>query len=138
MVDGLPRINPLATGGWIQNSSLNIDYTLFHNGLFLRTEEETIRAVARTYPFPEESVLQSLTTSLHNARPSLVIPTSSPLVAAGAVTQTLQTLSEALLIQAIVAPEDNFDRVWESGIANFMASGGQAVLDERLEKYVEP
>jgi len=40
-----------------------------------------------------------------------------------------------LLARAIVAPPDQFDRVWDEGFADYLRSGGQAIINERLQKY---
>ena len=138
MVDGLPRINPTAGDGWIQNSSFNIDLTPLHNGIFLRTEEETIRALAMGYPFPEEMILRAYNIAMYNARPGPVIATERPLVAAGPLTMNLHTQAQALLIHAIMTTEDNFDNVWNAGITNWMNSGARVIIEERAANFVSP
>ena len=138
MVDGLPRINPTAPDGWIQNSSLNIDLTPLHNGLFLQTEEDTVRALTLIYPHPAEEIMRAYHIAMLNASPGPVIATERPLVAAGPVAITLQAQAQALLIHAIMAPEENFDAVWETGITNWMNSGGRAVLEERRVNFISP
>jgi putative aldouronate transport system substrate-binding protein len=138
MVDGIPKINPSAEGGWIQNSAQNIDYTPIMNGLFLKTQEESIRALAAGYPWPAEMVMAAYNTAMTNARPAPVIIPSSPLKVAGPLNQTLQDKAKAFYIQSIIAPSADFDRVWDSSIADWMNSGGEAVRTERAEKYVAP
>jgi putative aldouronate transport system substrate-binding protein len=138
LVDGVPKLNPSAPDGWIQNSAQNIDYTPIMNGLFLRTEEESIRALATAYPWPAEMVMEAYNVSIHNARPGPVIITSEPLREAGPVNQTLIDKSETFVVQSIIAPATNFNRVWDNGIADWLASGAEAVRKERAEKYVAP
>ena len=138
MIDGVPRLIPAAPDGWIQNSGQNIDYTPIMNGLFLETEEESIKALATAYPWPPEMVMAAYNTAMHNAKPGPVIITSSPLVVAGPFDRTLIDKSEAFVIQAITAPAANFDRIWDDSIADWLASGAEAVRKERAEKYVAP
>jgi len=138
IVDGIPKINPAAGDGWIQNSSQNIDYTPIMNGLFLETEEESIRALAAVYPWPAEMVMAAYNTAMNNARPNPVIITSSPLVVAGPLERTLIDKSEAFLIQSITAPAANFDRVWDTGVADWLLSGADKIRAERQEKFVAP
>jgi putative aldouronate transport system substrate-binding protein len=138
IIDGVPKINPAAGGGWIQNSAQNIDYTPIMNGLFLRTEEESVRALAGAYPWPPEMVMSAYNIAMNNARPGPVIATSSPLVVAGQYNQTLIDKSEAFVIQAITASGSDFDSRWEAGIADWLASGAKAIREERLAKYVAP
>ena len=138
MVDGVPKLNPSAGEGWIQNSSQNLDYTPMMNGLFLETEEESIKAIAAGYPWPPEMVMEAYNVAMTNARPGPVIATSSPLTVAGPLNQTLVDKSNTFVVQSIVAPSANFDREWEKGIADWLASGAEAVRQERAEKFVEP
>ncbi|MDR0457046.1 MAG: extracellular solute-binding protein [Treponema sp.] len=138
MVDGIPKLNPLAGEGWIQNSGQNIDYTPIMNGLFLQTEEESIRAIASAYPWTADMVMAAYHVAMNNARPGPVIVPSSPLKAAGPLNQTLQDKSKAFVIQAIIAPAADFNRVWDTSITDWLSSGAEAVRQERLEKYVAP
>ena len=138
IVNGVPKLNPQASDGWIQNSALNIDYTPIMNGLFLETEEESVRAIASAYPWPVEMIMNAYNTALNNAQPGPVIIPSSPLTAAGPLNQTLQDKSKAFVIQSIIAPAADFDRVWDSNIADWLLSGAEVVRQERAEKYVAP
>jgi len=138
IVDGVPKLNPQASDGWIQNSALNIDYTPIMNGLFLETEEESIKAIAAAYPWPAEMIMNAYNTAMRNASPGPVIIPSSPLTTAGPLNQTLQDKSKVFVIQAITAPAANFDRVWDTGVNDWMVSGAETIRLERMEKYVAP
>jgi putative aldouronate transport system substrate-binding protein len=138
LVDGIPKLNPMAGDGWIQNSAQNIDYTPIMNGLFLKTEEESIRALASAYPWPPDMIMSAYNVAMTNARPSPVIVPSSPLTTAGPLNQTLQDKSRAFVVQAIVASAANFDRVWDENITDWLASGAEVIRRERAEKYVAP
>jgi len=135
MVDGVPKINPSAPDGWIQNSPQNIDYTPIMNGLFLETEEASIRALAAGYPWPADKVMAAYNISIKNARPDPVINTAQPLRAAGPLNQTLVDKSNNFLVQSIIAPAANFDREWDRGIADWLASGADLVRQERATNY---
>ena len=39
--------------------------------------------------------------------------------------------------QAVVASVEDFDSVWDAGMADYMSSGGQAIQDERAEKWAQ-
>jgi putative aldouronate transport system substrate-binding protein len=138
LIDGVPKIDPSAPDGWIQNSAQNIDYTPIMNGLFLETEEESIRALAAGYPWPSEVVMTAYNVAMANAKPGPVIVTASPLLVAGPLNQTLVDKSNTFVVQAIIASEANFDREWDIGIADWLASGAKLVRQEREEKYIEP
>ncbi|MCL2600992.1 MAG: hypothetical protein FWD88_07410, partial [Treponema sp.] len=138
MADGLPRVNPTAGDGWIQNSAWNIDLTPLQNGIFLRTQEETVRAMALGYPFPEADIIAAHTAAMVNARPDPVISTAQPLIAAGPRSPELQTQAEILLINAVRAAPNDFDNVWNTGITNWLNAGARAIVEERAANFVSP
>jgi putative aldouronate transport system substrate-binding protein len=136
--NGVPKVNPMAGGGWIQNSPLNIDYTIPINGLNLGSEAQNIKAIAAGYPWPPELVTAAYNISMTNARPSIVVSPSSPLTIAGPLEQTLISKGTVIYTQSITAPRANFDRVYDAGIADWLISGAQSIIDERRAKYVAP
>ncbi|MCL2211696.1 MAG: extracellular solute-binding protein [Treponema sp.] len=138
LIDGIPRLIPNATDGWIQNSSMNIDYTPIMNGLFLATHEESIRALANAYPWPAERILDAYNMAMENARPNPVIITSTPLEAAGPVAPTLVTKSDEFMNNSIRASAATFDRVWDTAITDWLNTGARAIIEEREAKYIAP
>jgi len=139
VVDGLPRVNPLAGDGWIQNSSWNIDLTPLHNGIFLENPEDTVRIVAMGYyPHSVTDVMAAHYTAMINARPEPVIITERPLVAAGPLAPALQTQAEIILIRAIRAPPGNFDAIWNEGINEWLNAGARSIIEERAANFVSP
>ncbi len=42
-----------------------------------------------------------------------------------------------MLTKAVTASVENFDAEWNAGMADYLASGGQAIIDERIEKLAE-
>ncbi|MCL2192410.1 MAG: extracellular solute-binding protein [Treponema sp.] len=137
MVDGLPRINPMAGGGWIQNSPWNIDLTPLQNGIFLG--EDTVRMIALGFaPHPEALVMNAHRVAMNNARPDPVILTEQPLIAAGPRGPELQTHMSILLINSIRAAPADFDSVWNAGVENLMALGAREVIEERRANFVAP
>ena len=138
IVNGVPKLIPDAADGWIQNSSMNIDYTPIMNGLFLATQEESIRALANAYPWPAERIMAAYNVAMNNARPNPVIITSTPLEVAGPFSETLVNKSVVFMIKAITAPTQDFDREWDSGVADWLSSGARAIREEREAKYIAP
>ena len=137
MVEGLPRINPTAGGGWIQNSPWNIDLTPLQNGIFLG--DDTVRMIALGFsPHPEYLVMQAHRVAMTNARPDPVILTAQPLIAAGPRGPELQTHMSILLINSVRAAPADFDSVWEAGVANLMTLGAREVIEERRANFVAP
>jgi putative aldouronate transport system substrate-binding protein len=135
IVDGIPKIKA-ASGLWIQNSSQNIDYTIMMNGLDLGDAEKTAKGLASAYPWPAEMITAAYNIAMTNAKPSPVIPVT--LSAAGPVQQTLVDKSVIITNDAVASLPAAFDRVWDTGIKDWLDSGAQIVVDERRAKYFEP
>jgi putative aldouronate transport system substrate-binding protein len=135
MVDGVPKLNPAAPDGWIQNSAQNIDYTLMMNGLFLSTQEESIRALSAGYSWPADVIANAYELAMVNARPGIVVSTSSPLTQDGPVGETLTQKATEVYAQSIQARPADFDRVYDAQVRDWLQKGAQAVIDERNEKY---
>ena len=41
---------------------------------------------------------------------------------------------DTFLNKAVTASVEDFDKVYDEGLANYMSIGGQAIMDERIEK----
>jgi putative aldouronate transport system substrate-binding protein len=136
--NGIPKINPSAGDGWIQNSAQNIDYTVMMNGLFLGSDEENIRGIAAGYPWPANVMANAYNIAMTNGRPAIVISPSSPLSAEGPLMQTLTDKGVEIYASTIRANPAQFDTVYDTAIRDWLASGAQTIIDERREKYVAP
>ncbi|GHU24331.1 hypothetical protein FACS1894172_15880 [Spirochaetia bacterium] len=131
-VDGVPQVIP-ATGAWIQNSNANIDYTMSINGYNLQDDDLNVKVLATSYPFPMEDVFEAYRISSLNAD---VIPfVRATLVEAAPLVQTLTDESAVVLIQSITALAADFDKVYDTGVAQWRTSGAQRIVDERRAKY---
>jgi putative aldouronate transport system substrate-binding protein len=135
--DGVVKLDPNATSDptWIMNSAQNIDYTMIMNGLFLETQEASIRALSAGYTYPAEIIEKAYNVALTNGRPSLVVKTSSPLTAAAPLAQTLVDKARVIYVQMITCPPNQFDSLWDVQIKDWLDSGAQVVMDERRAKY---
>jgi putative aldouronate transport system substrate-binding protein len=135
--DGIIKLEPQASKDptWIMNSAQNIDYTMMMNGLFLETEEASIRALASGYSWPADIIQRSYNTAMTNARPVLVVKTQTPLTVAGPLSQNLVTKASVMYVAMITCAPNRFDAVWDAQIKDWLESGAQAVLDERRAKY---
>jgi putative aldouronate transport system substrate-binding protein len=135
MIDGIPKLKT-AQGPWIQNSPQNIDYTITINGLDLGDPDLNVRALANGYSWPAELIENAYRIAMFNALPDPVIPVS--LSAAGPVVQTLIDKGNVFMAQAVVAKPEDFDRVWDAGLRDWLLSGGQSVIDEKKAKFYIP
>ena len=134
MVNGVPRIKPV-TGSWIQNSAGNGDYAFNLNGYDLGDPELNAKVLAGSYNWPPEVITRAYRVSSTNANPGPHIP--AKLLAATPVMQTLTDKAVNLYTEAVTAKPENFDRVWDAGVKDWLTSGAQAIIDERREKYIE-
>ena len=53
------------------------------------------------------------------------------------VGDTLTAKRDEMFDNAVVASEADFDSVWDSYMADYLSAGGQAIMDERAEKWAE-
>ncbi len=124
-----------ATGDAIQNSGMNIDYTITCNGLNLSTPELT--ALSRAYGYAEIDpalVQQADVYAQTDAVPAKNVNVGAIEAEAG-IGDTLSEKRNQVYDQAVVAAEADFDSVWDSLMADYLASGGQAIMDERAAKW---
>lgn len=134
MADGVPKLLTTETEK-IMNSWLNIDYTFPINGLDLGDEELNLKAMAAGYAVDAQLITDAYDYAMVNGKPDPVIPV--PLSAAGPVTQDLTDKGKTLMATSITCDPEDFDATWDAGIADWLASGAQAVIDERAQKYDE-
>jgi putative aldouronate transport system substrate-binding protein len=135
MVNGVPKIKQVS-GPWIQNSAGNGDYAFNLNGYDLRDPDLNARVLAASYGWPPEMITEAYRISSTNANPDPHIPVK--LLAATPVQQTLTDKATNLYTLAVTAKPENFDQVWDDNARDWLASGAQAVINERREKYIEP
>ncbi|MCR5324134.1 MAG: sugar ABC transporter substrate-binding protein [Lachnospiraceae bacterium] len=119
----------------IPNSGKNIDLTMTTNGLRLASEDLTIKSRAYGYANVDPAdVVNAINIALHDAK----FPTSVDLGTVDAevgIGDSLTAIQRSTFDKAVSASEADFDSVWESGIADYMAAGGQAIIDERKQKW---
>ncbi len=117
------------------NSGYNIDLTMTTNGLRLASDDLTIKSMAYSYANVDpEDVVNAINISLHDAK----YPTSIDLGTIDAevgIGDSLTGIQRSTFDKAVAAAEADFDTVWDSGMADYLAAGGQAIIDERLEKW---
>ncbi|MBP5299468.1 MAG: extracellular solute-binding protein [Lachnospiraceae bacterium] len=124
-----------AEGNAIQNSGMNIDYTITCNGLHLTTEELTNKSLAHTYAgIDPEDVLNANKIAKTDTRIGINVQVGD-IEAEGGAGDTLTAKRDTCYDNAVKASTADFDSVWEEGLADYLASGGQDIMDERAEKW---
>ncbi|MBO4750532.1 MAG: extracellular solute-binding protein [Lachnospiraceae bacterium] len=126
-----------ATGNAIMNSGMNIDYTITVNGLKLTTEELTNKSRALNYPgIPAEEVVNSHKIANTDLRVGKNVNVGA-IEAEEGIGDTLSQKRDIAYDKAVVASVADFDKVWDEELKNYLSAGGQAIIDERTEKWEE-
>ena len=124
-----------ATGDAIQNSGMNIDYTITCNGLHLTTDEKTAKSLAYTYAGIDPAVVQAADAiAKTDTRIGVNVQTGNIEAEAG-VGDVLSSKRDQIYDLAVSASVADFDSVWDSGISDYLSSGGQAIMDERAAAW---
>jgi len=124
-----------ATGDAIMNSGMNIDYTITCNGLHLSTDELTELSMAYSYAGIDPELVQAANDIARtDAVPAKNVNVGA-IEAEANIGDTLSAKRDQAYDNAVIAAESDFDSVWDSAIADYMNAGGQAIMDERAEKW---
>ncbi|MEK4249413.1 hypothetical protein [Paenibacillus sp. FSL W7-1287] len=120
-----------ATGEKIMNSPANIDYTITSNGLDLGDPELTVKSIANGYAGVDSRLIEvahKITTNQGRIGQNVNV---GEIKAEDGQGQALKEKRDTILNKAVVAPVDKFDEVYDSGMDDYLKSGGQAIIDER-------
>lgn len=120
-----------ATDEYIMNSPANIDYTITSNGLDTGDPEKTVKSIANGYAGVDSRLIviaNQITT--HEGRVGKNAK-AGEIKSEDGQGQALKEKRDAFLSKAVVAPVDKFDAVYDSGMKDYLNSGGQAIIDER-------
>ena len=122
-------------GEKIMNSPNNIDYTITINGLDTGDAEKNILSIALGYASVEPRFIErAFELSSKDARYSLNYSVGV-ITAEEGMNTVLPNKRDTLLTQSVAASADQFDTVYDSGFADYLNSGGQAINDERLAAF---
>ena len=124
-----------ATGDAIQNSGMNIDYTITCNGLHLTTEDLTKKSLAHTYAgIDPQDILDADKIAKTDTRIGINVNVGDIEAESGAG-DTLTAKRDTCFDNAVKAPVADFDATWEAGLSDYLSSGGQDIIDERTAKW---
>ena len=126
-----------AEGDAIQNSGKNIDMTITCNGAYYG--DANLAALSLSYGYagidPELVDKASKIAMTDGLTPKNVNVGS--IEAEAGVGDTLSAKRDQAYDQAVEASAADFDKVWDAAIADYLSSGGQAIMDERAAKWAE-
>ena len=124
-----------ATGDPIMNSGFNIDYTITCNGLNLMDQSKTDLSIAHSYAGIEpEIVAEANRIAQVDARQEAHVNVG-PIDSEEGMGTALSEKRDIMYDQCVIAPVDDFDATWDKYMADYLSSGGQAIMDERESKW---
>lgn len=124
-----------AKGEKIMNSPSNIDYTITINGLDLGNPDLNVKSIALGYVGVDASVIsQAYKYSTFDGRFTKKFNVGEIKAEAG-MGPALSDKRNTLLTKAVAAAAGTFDSVFDSGLKDYLNSGGQAIIDERKAAY---
>jgi len=133
LVNGIPQIINSTDPKWIQNSAQNIDITMPLNGVELGSQDKNARVLALSYGnVPADTIVNAYNISVKGARAAIVRQVTTTV---NQYAQTLTDKADALLAQSIRAPTADFDRIYDAGYRDWLASGAQEVINERAKLW---
>jgi len=119
----------------IMNSPRNIDYTMTINGLDLGDPELNAKSNALAYPGVDAAIVQKAYADTNRGARFNRNYKAGEIKAEEGIGSALADKRNVVLNTAIVAAPDAFDAIFDAGMADYLASGGQAIIDERIEAY---
>ena len=119
------------------SSSNNIDTTLVINGLDLGDYDKTVQTMALGYAHVAQRFIETAFSDALNNGISYANFNLGDIEAAEGMANVLADKRDVVLNTAINATVENFDAIWDAGMADYLSSGGQAIIDERMAKWVE-
>lgn len=132
MVNGIPQVIN-QTGDNMQTSYLNLDYTLVVNGVELGDQQKNVKALAASAPGLEDVAEQSYKINTTDTYTSFFFDT--PNESNIKFGKTLGDMNKLMTDKLIVCKPAEFDALYDKLVAEYMAAGGQAVMDENVKIY---
>lgn len=124
-----------AEGAAIMNSGQNIDLTITCNGLHLMDDALTTKSAAHNYSSVDPELVVN---SINIAMNDIITPRNvqvGEITAESGMGTVLSEKRDIVYDNAVIASPDNFDKVWDDGIADYLNAGGQDIMDERNQKW---
>ena len=136
MVDGVPVAMEKQTEEALNRLYNSGDMAIIANGKQLGSEEMNLKARALQFP-PEYQDIVAKAQQIANTDVIEPVVMKRPIAAQTKYGTTLQEKFNEMLVKTTMVKPDQFDSVYETMMKDYMASGGQAILDERTAVYKE-
>ncbi|WP_036719472.1 extracellular solute-binding protein [Paenibacillus harenae] len=132
MVNGIPQVIN-QTGDNMQTAYLNLDYTLIVNGVELGDPEKNIKALSSVFPGMEEVAEEAYKINTTDTYTQYFFDT--PNESNIKFGKTLGDMSKQMTDKLIYVNPSEFDSLYDKLVAEYMAAGGQAVMEENVKIY---
>ena len=133
---GKPVVADASLLQYVINSPTNLDLLLTINGYYPGMPK-TAGATATSYTGVEPRyIIRAIETALNDARETLRV-TIGEIVAESEQGSALPDKRNVLLANAVRANPGEFDAVWDAGMQEYLNSGGQAIINERAERWAQ-
>jgi len=132
--DGSVKATPVK-GEKIMNSNQNIDYTIVINGLDMGDPVITAKSLAMGYAGIDKRFIEKSYAVQRNQSRFAANFNVGKIDSEEGMGPVETDKRNALMVQSIVAKPADFDAVYDKAWKDLMASGVQAIIDERRAKY---
>lgn len=132
-VDGIPQVIA-QTGDKQINSPYNIDYCLITNGTDLGDPVKNIKAIAKSYPGYEAEATKAIKIGMTDTYRNFWF--TSPSKSNAKYSKILTDKTTEMNAKLLTCKPAEFDKLYDSLVAEYMAAGGQAVKDENIRLYL--
>jgi putative aldouronate transport system substrate-binding protein len=111
----------------------NADIALVINGKDFGSQEKNIEAVALSFPGYTELAKQTI---INGLKDGFTLPRfDRPIESEIKYAKTLKDKGEETVVKSILAKPDQFDKIFDSNVKEYLKLGGQEVIDERRAAY---
>jgi len=115
----------------------NFDLTMTVNGVDLGDEACTLATLMLAYPgIAPDAVIAARSAGLDHMRVFRQVQTR-PIAAQEGMSTPLNEFRDTVLHNAVTASVADFDSVWDSMFGQYLAMGGQAIINERQQAWNE-
>jgi len=115
----------------------NFDINFVANGFDLGDPVRTANTLALAYPGIDPAQIRATRDMALSAARVWRTVVIRPIAAQEGMTTPLEEFRDTLLHNSVIAPVDQFDQVWDNLFAQYLALGGQAIINERDAAWVE-
>lgn len=137
LVNGMPQ-SIAAKGDTIQNSSLNIDYTVIVNGLIGKDMEDTINRNSVLYSGVQQQLyIQTFKMAINDGYVPPEQTLNESTAADGKYGSSMTTKANEVYARTITCKPEEFENIWTQQTTAMLKAGGSDILAERKALWRE-